>query len=60
VAQEQAERSERAARRLERGLARSRAVVADYRARLLLLREALRKQPARRLRTAGVAPRTAD
>jgi hypothetical protein len=39
----QAERSERAAQRLERGLARSRAVVADYRARLLLLRKALRE-----------------
>jgi hypothetical protein len=39
----QAERSERAAKRLERGLARSRAVVAEYRARLLLLRKALRE-----------------
>jgi hypothetical protein len=38
----QSERSEWAARRLERGIVRSRAVVADYRARLLLLREALR------------------
>lgn len=43
---EQAERSDRAAKRLERGLARSRAVVADYRARLLLLRKALREAPA--------------
>lgn len=42
MAGKQAERSEQAARRIERGLARSRAVVAEYRARLLLLREALR------------------
>jgi len=45
----QSERSEKAAQRLERGLVRSRAVVAEYRARLLLLREALqgRSQPVR-------------
>jgi hypothetical protein len=52
----QAERSERAAKRLERGLARSRAVVADYRARLLLLREALRQRPGGALRTAPARP----
>jgi hypothetical protein len=45
------DRSERAAKRLERGLARSRAVVAEYRERLLLLREALR-QPSGGLRRA--------
>ena len=41
----QSERSEKAAKRLERGLVRSRAVVAEYRARLLLLREALQGRP---------------
>jgi hypothetical protein len=46
----QSERSERAAKRLERGLVRSRAVVADYRARLLLLREALQRRPQPALR----------
>jgi hypothetical protein len=46
----QSERSDRAARRLERGLARSRAVVAAYRARLLLLREAFQGRPSPALR----------
>jgi len=46
------DRCERAAKRLERGLARSRAVVAAYRARLLLLRESLRAPAPGALRPA--------
>jgi hypothetical protein len=38
---ERADRAERAAKRLRRGIARSKAIAANYHARLLLLREAL-------------------
>jgi hypothetical protein len=45
------ERGERAAKRLKSGIAHSKAVVADYRARLTLLRDALAR-PSGGLRTA--------
>jgi hypothetical protein len=44
------ERSEKVVERLDRGLSRSRAVLAEYRARLLLLRQALQAPPARMVR----------